>query len=635
MMRSSVALFISVVLVSLGVGTASAQHTLSEEALFRRCYAHITQLRPRLDNPLLAQVKSGGKSAVQACKEVLDSAKLTADGGTKIQNDSDTVAKAVLRTFHELHRSWAMYQVLFNSGGGGGTTGTATWFEDSPMGSYVTRALFSSSHNVDSVTQGTDFLQPVRTTMNPPPSYGGVPAEFVVFRLTSPEPGIVLPPGVSHPFAPRGELLGIRTVNIPPVKFFPVKSISELTLLPDFANIGVDPVATATLTSLNLTDVDAVNGPLTETTQFAARITGSLNVPTSGDYTIYLDANDIASLFINGTRQIDVTSMYSGEKSKLITLNAGLHSLLIEYRQKLDLAKLIVKWKGPEIAKQPIPNSALVGLQAQYYLQYQAPALQPTGNSGGGFLGNQNYFITSYTEIGTDYVPNGALATNRSWPKAVLSDALCREIPVVREADVTQFVVPDSPTAFRQAAACTTCHASVDRQAGIIRGLRYNILGFTYSPPPGLSRHGIRGLTLLNPSLPELNSWSDLPVSDYAKRAPYGHFYFRNLHGDLVDQEIRTIEELGTAIRSQDDYYACFAKRYYHYFTGIDVKLGDPGDVSYPAKNAVDTLHYDKILWLADRLKNTKSLSQLILDIIGSDEYRRSDYGIAQMEQQS
>ena len=96
----------------------------------------------------------------------------------------------------------------------------------------------------------------------------------------------------------------------------------------------------------------------------------------------------------------------------------------------------------------------------------------------------------------------------------------------------------------------------------------------------------------------------------------------------MVDTVVHSFEELGSAIRSQDDYYSCFAKRYYKYFTGINVELGDPGDPSYPTLNGPEAYHRAQVLAYADRLKSSKSLSQLVFDILNSKEYRMSDYGI-------
>lgn len=261
------------------------------------------------------------------------------------------------------------------------------------------------------------------------------------------------------------------------------------------------------------------------------------------------------------------------------------------------------------------------------YTQSQLPPIQLTGNAGGGFLGNHNYLLTTFQQADENYVPNGALLTNRTWARAVLSDALCRELPVVREADVQQFVIPASAVPFRQLAACNACHATTDRMAGLIRGVRYNQLDSQQQDSPLPDLFGIFAMHLINPSLPADNSWSDQASTNYTKRTPSGRLYFRNYQGVLVDQVVNSIEEFGTALRQQNDYYGCFAKRYYNYFMGIDVLLGDPGSPNYPELNPTEIYHRAKVIELADRLKIHKSLRQLILEILALPEYRMSDNG--------
>lgn len=597
---------------------AQAQEVLNEVALFNRCYAHLTQLRPAQSDPLLAQVKAGSKSALQACTEILDLASFSAAAGTQIADANNTVAKAVLNSLHQLHRSWAREQNLFNLTDTLEDIGTEAWYEDSPFGAYVTRALFAPNQDVRSVVQGNEFLQPVRSNMAPSPSYRGVPNTTVgsetEFRL-----------GAQQPFAPRGQLLGIRSVNIPPIDFFPPVRLTGQ--LPDFANIGVPPAATQALSNVNMADITAVRGPLTETTNFAIQIKGQILISTPATYRFYLNVDDGGALFVNQNRIINRSG--SGESFADLTLSSGTYPIEIQFRQAASAARLIFSWQSPSITKQAVPASALSGLIANYYTEIRPAPIRLTGHEGGGFMGNHNYFLTTFLQADRNYVPNGADLINRSWARSVLNDALCRGVPVVRESDVEQFVIPNSNVPFRQAAACSACHASLDRQAGLIRGLRWNPLLTETNTSPTPTLIGIIGMNLLAPSLPLATTWSDVPDNEYGKKQPYGVFYFRNYKGELIDRPVNSIENLGSVISEQDDYYTCFAKRYYYYFLGIDVELGDPGNVLYPQLNGADQYHRSKVIDLGLRLKNHKSLRQLILDIIASADYRLSDFGIS------
>jgi hypothetical protein len=141
--------------------------------------------------------------------------------------------------------------------------------------------------------------------------------------------------------------------------------------------------------------------------------------------------------------------------------------------------------------------------------------------------------------------------------------------------------------------------------------------------------YGLLGVRMLVPTAPLATDWPDSADPNYGARPAYGHLYFRNYKGELVDRVIQSVEQLGAAIREQDDHYLCFAKRYYEYFLGISVDLGDPGDPSYRSPNKADAYHRAKVIDIGLRLKQHGSLRQVILDILGSAEYRKSDYGVS------
>ncbi len=98
--------FVVLLLVSETVRAQTAyahQTKLSEVALFHRCYAHLTRLRPPKNHPILAQVAAGTKTAINGCLEVLDRAKFSDAGELPVK---DKEAVAVLTTLYHFHRSW-------------------------------------------------------------------------------------------------------------------------------------------------------------------------------------------------------------------------------------------------------------------------------------------------------------------------------------------------------------------------------------------------------------------------------------------------------------------------------------------------------------------------------------------------
>jgi hypothetical protein len=81
-----------------------SQASLSEVALFNRCYSHLTRLRLPKSHPLLTQVKLGSKTAAQACAETLSKAQLGEDGRPVASSDPESIA--ILNNFYQFHRLW-------------------------------------------------------------------------------------------------------------------------------------------------------------------------------------------------------------------------------------------------------------------------------------------------------------------------------------------------------------------------------------------------------------------------------------------------------------------------------------------------------------------------------------------------
>jgi hypothetical protein len=78
--------------------------SLSEAALFNRCYSHLTGRPVPLGNAQMAQVKAGTLKAIDACSGILDKADLDASG--PLVNRYDPEARSVLSNFNSFHRSW-------------------------------------------------------------------------------------------------------------------------------------------------------------------------------------------------------------------------------------------------------------------------------------------------------------------------------------------------------------------------------------------------------------------------------------------------------------------------------------------------------------------------------------------------
>lgn len=243
---------------------------------------------------------------------------------------------------------------------------------------------------------------------------------------------------------------------------------------------------------------------------------------------------------------------------------------------------------------------------------------------GGGILGSPTYLLETVNEF-SDFKAT-ALAMPRKWAKSVISDFLCRDLPVARLADTNSFVDP-SPSAigFRQEASCTQCHASMDRLSAVNRNFKYLVVR------PNVDLSILGGLfPVTHATTPSLdgNAWPSVPTANYYQRPTIGVLYYRDYKGSLVNQSLTSIPDLGAKLTTQEDFYICAAKRYYKYFLGVDVDIMDPQDARYKNKGADMAAHKSKVIELGLALKTNKSLRTLIESIFKSDIYKQSHLGI-------
>lgn len=244
---------------------------------------------------------------------------------------------------------------------------------------------------------------------------------------------------------------------------------------------------------------------------------------------------------------------------------------------------------------------------------------------GGGLLGTVPYVQQNLGSAYYGYRGLGAVTLQRRYGRAVYADTLCRELPLVREADVVQFVVPTAQAPFRKTASCTKCHASMDRTAGVIRNL--NLIrtgGEKYNEEWGPTLHEWTPATL-----PAETSWTSSNDGNYWKRTPTGTLFFRNYKGVLVDEAVQNMADLGAKIAAQDDYYICIAKRYYKYFTGINVKNGDITDPNFGAYTTADLKHRDQVIALGLALKSHQKMRLLVESILKLPHYQKTDFGVS------
>ncbi len=123
------------------------------------------------------------------------------------------------------------------------------------------------------------------------------------------------------------------------------------SVISDFSN--TTPAATGTIENFLLSVSNLQEN-------YGIRYDGVINIKTPGAYTFYTSSDDGSSLYIDGGLIVNNDGLHgSQEKSGNITLTSGVHTIRTYFFQRTGGASLTVSYKGPNIAKAPIPDSIL------------------------------------------------------------------------------------------------------------------------------------------------------------------------------------------------------------------------------------------------------------------------------------
>lgn len=239
----------------------------------------------------------------------------------------------------------------------------------------------------------------------------------------------------------------------------------------------------------------------------------------------------------------------------------------------------------------------------------------PRTHAGGGFLGSSLYHQMQH-EGSRDW--DGAVMMPRQFGKSFFKDVLCRELPVVRKADGLSFIDSTADAPFRHAGDCVRCHVSMDRLSGLLRNHQTTPLSqdpkFHYPDPYPITAPSNQYL------------WPVEADGSYKNRPPEGTLYYRGYDGSLVDVQVDSFAQLGQVLANQEEPYLCFAKRYYHYLTGISVDLGDLEDPSHGGLAPIEISHRNQVIALGLELKNHQNPATLIKEMMALPAYRQSDF---------
>lgn len=121
--------------------------------------------------------------------------------------------------------------------------------------------------------------------------------------------------------------------------------------LPNFSTLT--PKKTGNISNFNLSPKNRVD-------QYAFKFEGYIEITAAGNYTFYISSDDGSKLYIDSKEVVNNDGLHSAsEKSGSVYLSSGKHSIKVTYFEGWGDDILTVKYSGPGIGKQAIPNNKL------------------------------------------------------------------------------------------------------------------------------------------------------------------------------------------------------------------------------------------------------------------------------------
>ena len=132
----------------------------------------------------------------------------------------------------------------------------------------------------------------------------------------------------------------------------------NFTALPDFNDPETVPIHIGQLNNFDIS-------PRDQNFNFAFKYDGYVFLPSAGNYTFYTTSDDGSKLYIGGFDEANLVVNNDGlhgpkEKSGVVNLAAGAHPITVTFFERFGGQMLEVRYEGPGISKQLIPDNALV-----------------------------------------------------------------------------------------------------------------------------------------------------------------------------------------------------------------------------------------------------------------------------------
>ncbi len=174
---------------------------LSDLELYQRCHSHFTGQSISFNDPNLIEIKTGRMSGINACKTILNSAKISGD---LTLNTTNTRGISVLQKFFQIHASWFQDKIFDSE-----FSSSVDIYELSPGGLSLTKSLFDSSFKFSDIFRGSNVFEGIRTKGSPLKSAArGIASDKFTYIQGTDDTNTVSWSGLNLP--EQGLLIGIR-----------------------------------------------------------------------------------------------------------------------------------------------------------------------------------------------------------------------------------------------------------------------------------------------------------------------------------------------------------------------------------------------------------------------------------------
>ena len=130
--------------------------------------------------------------------------------------------------------------------------------------------------------------------------------------------------------------------------------LNNPSVLPNFSTLT--PSSTGVADSINYASSAGNFAGSGLSNNLGAVFTGWLDVPVSGQWTLFTNSDEGSKLYIGNTLVVNNDGLHTMlEKSGTIGLGVGRHALRVEFFERTNNAGLIVSWQGPGTVKAVIP----------------------------------------------------------------------------------------------------------------------------------------------------------------------------------------------------------------------------------------------------------------------------------------